>query len=264
MKVLVELGYDGRAYHGWQVQDNAPSVQGAVGRAAETLLKAPCAVTGCSRTDAGVHARQYFCTFESDALDGFPLEKLPEALNRLLPPDVAAFSARKVGPDFHARYSAAAKEYEYRICCRRIRDPFLGGSAYMIPGAAPDVSAMRHEARALVGTHDFSSFCASGGKPGDRVRTVYFCEVREEDGMILLSICANGFLYNMVRIVAGTLLECGEGRLKNVSQILEARSRNAAGKTLPPQGLCLNRVYYDLTELEERVAGVLKEASSGV
>lgn len=256
MKILLELSYDGSAYHGWQVQKNAPSVQSAVQNAAEQLLGAPCAVTGCSRTDAGVHARQYFCTLESDALDGVPPARLPGALDRFLPPDVALKSARPVDASFHARYSVIAKEYEYLISTAFPRDPFLARRVWALPGATPDAEVMAREARAFEGKRDFTSFCASGGKPGDRTRTVYYCRVERRDEGVSLRICADGFLYNMVRIAAGTLLECGLGRCGGVEGIILARDRAAAGRTAPAKGLYLDRVFYEEDELSARIAAL--------
>ena len=249
MKVLLTISFLGAAYHGWQVQKNAPSVQKCVQTAAETLLSSPCAVTGCSRTDAGVHALRYFCTLKSAALDRFPLDKLPTALNRHLPDDVSALSARQVEDSFHPRYDALAKEYEYLFYVGEQRDPFACGRACMIPGRAPDLTRMAAEAEKLVGTHDFSSFCASGGKIEDKTRSVYYCRVSRDGNYVKLNICADGFLYNMVRIIAGTLLEAALGKDTDVRAILDARKRSAAGRTAPPEGLYLKRVFYNEEEL---------------
>ena len=253
-KALIGLRFLGGAYHGWQVQKNKPSVQAVVQTACEELLGAPCAVTGCSRTDAGVHARQYFCTVDSRALSGFPVDRLPFALNRLLPDDVSAFSARAVPADFHPRYDAKAKEYEYLIFCADLRDAFWHDRAYHAHGARPDAERMAKEAKKLVGTHDFTSFCASGGKIGDKTRTVYFCTVKKEGDLISVRVCADGFLYNMVRIIAGTLLECGQGKELDCASVLAGRDRALAGRTAPAHGLYLDRVYYDAEELEDRIA----------
>ena len=203
MKVLMEISYVGSEFCGWQVQRNALSVQKTVQTAAETLLKSPCAVTGCSRTDAGVHARQYFCTLENENLDRFPLDRLPLALNCLLPETVGVRDAFPVEKDFHPRYRALGKEYEYLIHGGRLKNPFLSERAFFC-GRMPDTDCMQREAQDLVGTHDFSSFCASGGKVEDKTRTVYFCRVEKLPGeQVSLRICADGFLYNMVRIIAG-------------------------------------------------------------
>lgn len=252
MKILLELRFLGSAYHGWQVQRAAPSVQKTLQSAAETLLGVSCAVTGCSRTDAGVHARQYFCTLECSAPGVPPLQRLPTALNALLPPDIAVIAAREVPDDFHPRYAAKAKEYEYLIDTAPLRDAFLANRAWAL-GQTPDLTLMQREAMALCGTHDFTSFCASGGKIQDKTRTVYFCTVRKKDDLISLRVCANGFLYNMVRIIAGTLVECGLGRKKDCAEILAAHNRSKAGRTAPAHGLYLDRVYYSEEELNERI-----------
>ena len=249
MKVLLEISYLGDNYHGWQTQKNAPTVQKALQQQAEELLGGKCAVTGCSRTDAGVHARQFFCTLESSALDRFPTEKLPAALNALLPPDIAAKSARKVDAEFHPRYSAKGKEYEYLIYNGSVRDPFFEGRAWMLPGRPIDVEKMQNEAKKLIGTQDFSSFCAAGGKIVDKTRTVYGCSVRREGDLIAVRISADGFLYNMVRIIAGTLYDCATGAREDCAAILEGKNRKLAGRTAPAQGLYLNRVFYDEREL---------------
>lgn len=251
MKILLELGYLGSNYHGWQVQKNAPTVQKTVCEKAEMLLGCPVAVTGCSRTDAGVHAKQFFCTIEGEGFEGFPLDRLPRALNLLLPDDISAKSARRVADDFHPRYSAVGKEYEYLIYTGRERDPFLEGRAWMLPGRNANAEKMDLLSKSLIGTHDFSSFCASGGKVTDKVRTVFDCTVKKEGDLIRLTVSANGFLYNMVRIIAGTLYDLstppkkGEDREKSdLAAILEKRDRAFAGQTAPPEGLYLNRVFY--------------------
>ncbi len=256
MKVLMEISYVGSEFCGWQVQRNALSVQKTVQTAAETLLKSPCAVTGCSRTDAGVHARQYFCTLENENLDRFPLDRLPLALNCLLPETVGVRDAFPVEKDFHPRYRALGKEYEYLIHGGRLKNPFLSERAFFC-GRMPDTDCMQREAQDLVGTHDFSSFCASGGKVEDKTRTVYFCRVEKLPGeQVSLRICADGFLYNMVRIIAGTLLECGLDGRKSCGTVLSLKDRRFAGRTLPAQGLYLDRVFYRKEDLEMRIAEV--------
>ena len=258
MKLLLELRFDGRNYHGWQVQKNAPSVQKTLQNAAEELLKRGVKVTGCSRTDAGVHALSYFCTLESTALDGFPADKLPAALNVLLPGDVAVKRAAAVNKEFHPRYDALAKEYIYRIYNGPVRDPFLDGRVWMLPGRRIDEEKMNDGAKALIGVHDFTSFCAAGGKIEDKTREVYACEVKRQGDEVLLRISADGFLYNMVRIVAGTLYDCAAGRKEDVRSILGARDRARAGRTAPPQGLYLNRVLYEGPEADAFFADARK------
>ncbi len=250
MKVLLELQYTGEQYHGWQVQKNAPSIQQTLQECAVGVLSDSCTVTGCSRTDAGVHARQFFCTLESETLNDFPLDRLPMALNCRLPGDIAAKSAKQVDRAFHPRYSALAKEYEYLLYNGKIKDPFLKDRVWMLPGKRIDHLKMQEEAEKLKGKNDFTSFCAAGGSVVDKVRTVYYADVERKEDIIVLRICADGFLYNMVRIIAGTLYDCATGARGDCRAILEGKCRALAGRTAPAAGLYLNRVFYDSAEFE--------------
>ncbi len=243
-KALVKLSYLGSYYHGWQAQKNVPSVQKTLQNAAEKLFLMPCAVTGCSRTDAGVHAKTFYCTFESKRLETFPIERIPSAINLLLPEDISVKEAMPVSDEFHPRYFAKEKEYEYRIYVGGQRDPFYEGRAWMMPGRTLNVEKMQQEAEKLIGKHDFSSFCAAGSKIEDKVRTVYSCEVVKEDDLIKVRISADGFLYNMVRIIVGTLYECGVGEKHDFSAVLNDCARASAGRTAPPEGLYLTQVIY--------------------
>ena len=243
-KALVKLSYLGSHYHGWQAQKNAPSVQKTLQNAAEKLFLMPCAVTGCSRTDAGVHAKTFYCTFECGRLETFPIDRIPSAINLLLPEDISVKEAIPVSDDFHPRYSAKGKEYEYLIYIGGQRDPFYEGRVWMMPGRTLNTEMMQKEAGKLIGQHDFSSFCAAGSKIENKVRTVYSCEVIKEDDLMKVRISADGFLYNMVRIIAGTLYECGAGEAYDLSAVLNACARASAGRTAPPEGLYLTKVFY--------------------
>ncbi len=238
----------GSNYHGWQVQQNAPSVQKTFQAACEKQI-GPCKITGCSRTDAGVHAKRFYCTVENDLLASIPPESFPLAIAHRLPPDLSVRSARIVPDDFHPRYDAKAKEYEYLICTSFPSDPFLQGRSWMLLKKDMDgetlARRMNEGAQMLVGYHDFSSFCAAGGKVEDKRRTVYYCRVKKQGELVVLQICADGFLYNMVRIVTGTLYDYACGRITDLSSALEARDRDAAGRTAPAEGLYLNRVFYE-------------------
>ena len=254
-KLLVKLKYNGSAYVGWQVQKNGKSVQSCVQDAVEKLYGVRADVTGCSRTDSGVHANGYcFCFTPPYEVEPF---KAVAALNFALPDDMGVYDCIKVPDDFHPRYSAVAKEYIYKIYGGRPRNPFLNGLAYHYIGEL-DTDAMNDAAKEFVGRHDFRSFMANGSKITDTFRTVYYCSVMKADDCVQIRICADGFLYKMVRIIVGTLLAVNEQKIdKNqISYIISARDRSAAGKTAPPQGLYLNRVFYDIKEVENAVAGI--------
>ena len=249
MKLLVTLKYIGTNYVGWQVQKNGVSVQSRVQDAIERICGSRADVTGCSRTDSGVHANGYrFCFTPPRPLTPF---RALAALNAALPQDMGAVAVEAVHDDFHPRYNAVAKEYIYKLYGGRARDPFLEGFAWHCV-RPPDVPLMDEAAKAFAGKHDFRSFMANGSKITDTVRTVYYCRVLERDGHAELVICADGFLYNMVRIIAGTLQSVSDGRLDKaaIPGIISAKDRAAAGRTAPPHGLYLNRVFYDVKEAE--------------
>ena len=248
-KLLVKLKYIGTNYVGWQVQNNGLSIQESVQNAIEKVYGKRVDVTGCSRTDSGVHASGYcFCFTPPKEVDPF---RVPLALNSALPEDISAVSCEIVDDDFHPRYNAVAKEYVYKIYDGRLRDPFLDGLAYHYVGKL-DVSLMDKAAGEIVGTHDFKSFMANGSKIEDTVRTIYHCSVDKKEDHIEIRVCGDGFLYKMVRIIVGTLISVSEGKIKSedIKEIIEAKNRNAAGKTAPPIGLYLDKVYYDLREVD--------------
>lgn len=242
--LLITLSYDGAAYHGWQIQENALTVQ-------EVFQKALAKVTGggedikaCSRTDTGVHARQFAVSLQTESQ--IPPQRLPAALNRHLPPDIAVKACREVPPDFHARYSCKGKEYCYEIWNHPVRDPFLRDRAlhYWYP---LDEGLLDCAARHYIGRHDFSSFCTLDRREqGDLARTVTTAKVERRGDMVYFTVAADGFLYNMVRIMAGTLLRVQQGKLtpEDIPKVLEAKDRRAAGPTAPACGLYLNKVFY--------------------
>ncbi len=246
MKILLELAYMGSAYHGYQTQNNeALTIQRVLQSALEGFYQTPLKITGCSRTDAGVHAKQFFCTMEGDIRSTLPPEKIPFALRPYLPADIAILSARRVSEDFHPRYMTHHKEYEYAIYNAPLLHPYYAGRAWHCP-VALDTDAMNAAAQVLVGSHDFASLMAQGSPVKSTVREIYYCDVRREDGLVIIRVAADGFLYNMVRIIAGTLCEVGKGKLapEAIEVILAACDRRQAGPTLPPEGLYLNRVVY--------------------
>ncbi len=243
MNILLRMAWNGGQYHGWQVQENALAICTVLQDAMEQVLRARPDVKGCSRTDAGVHARDYCVSFHFETQ--LPDEKLPLALNRFLPPDIRVLSAQRVPEEFHARYSASGKEYRYVFLNSPVDDPFSPGLYYRVPWRLDD-AAMHKAGQALVGRHDFAAFQSAGSDIEDTVRTVSGLAVKRVGQRVILQVSADGFLYNMVRIMAGTLLRVGAGRLppEAVADILTARTRSRAGDTLPAKGLFLTRVFY--------------------
>ncbi|MFQ6807337.1 MAG: tRNA pseudouridine(38-40) synthase TruA [Lachnospiraceae bacterium] len=243
-RVKLIVAYDGTNYCGWQVQPNGLAVQEVVNRCLSQLLREDISVIGASRTDAGVHALGNVCVFDTHSR--MPAEKISLALNTYLPPDIRIQDSCQVPEDFHPRFQNTIKTYEYRIYNRKFPDPTkrLYTFFYYYP---LDVEKMRRGAAYLVGEHDFRSF--STAKPGvdNTVRTIYSLEVsRSADDVITLRITGNGFLYNMVRIIAGTLIRVGGGACppERVKEILEAKDRNLAGETARPEGLTLVQIRY--------------------
>lgn len=244
MRYLLTLRFDGTNYHGWQVQQNALAVQPVVQDALERILQQRPGVSGCSRTDSGVHANMYCCHFDMER-DLDP-QRLTHALNFALPKDIAVLSTRRVSQEFHARYSCTGKEYIYRFHNAPVRDPFEEGYAVHVHSPM-DLERLNRAAAGYVGTHDFTTFCAARAKEGDPVRTVRRSELVRQGDTVVFSVEADGFLYNMVRIMAGTLLQVAFGRFspEDIPRMLAARSRSAAGPTAPARGLFLNRVFYE-------------------
>ncbi len=243
-RLLLTIRYDGSAYHGWQVQPNAVTVQQVMQDAVERITGVRAGLTGCSRTDAGVHARMFCCTMDTHtALRG---EKLCAALNAVLPRDIAVYDVREVDDAFHPRYDATGKRYEYVIYNGRQRDPFYEGRAVHI-NRPLDERLLDAAAKGFLGTHDFAAFCASGSSVESTVRTVRAASVRREGDVVIFAVEADGFLYNMVRIMAGTLLDIAAGKIDAtaVPSIIASCDRERAGVTAPAHGLYLHTVYYE-------------------
>lgn len=239
------LCYDGSGYHGWQRQENAMTVQQKVEEVLSRITKSSVTVTGCSRTDAGVHAMEYVCN--AHAVTSVPDEKMPYAMNALLPDDICVCSCERVSLDFHARFDTVAKEYHYVLSNQPHINPFSRNYAWHFPYQL-DFEKMKHACRDLVGTYDCSVFEAAGSDTkGSRVRSIYRAELTKEKNEIRFRICANGYLYNMVRIMMGTLVSIGNGKLKPdcIPELILKKDRRLAGITAAPQGLFLARVYYD-------------------
>ncbi len=262
-KILLTIAYDGSHFSGYQVQANADTVQQALNEATAAVFGQSCDITGCSRTDSGVHAKMFCATVTSHGKDAFdpagvhiPPDKLPRVLNAHLPDAIAVRRAQRVPLDFHARYSVTSKEYLYQIACRAhegdapegVRDPFLASRAWQYPRVINDdaLARMQAAARAFVGEHDFSGCMAAGSNVQSTVRHVLSAEVSREGGLVLFHVRADGFLYNMVRIMVGTLVEVAEGLIpaEELPARLTARDRSLLGRTAPAEGLYLNRVFY--------------------
>ena len=244
MKYLLTISYDGSNYCGYQKQKNGVSIQEKLTEAATLLFGDGTKITGCSRTDSGVHAVAFKATLESENANIMP-EKLPSALNAHLPSDIAVRDAIEVDSDFHPRYSVKEKEYRYIICNARTRDPFTVGRAYFFPKKL-DERIMNEAAGHLVGRHDFRAFMATGSKIEDTVREIYSCKVTREGEKVTVSVRGNGFLYNMVRIIVGTLIAVSEGKIakEEITKIIDGKDRNIAGPTAPAEGLYLYDVKY--------------------
>ncbi len=246
MKYLLTVAYDGSLYHGFQVQKEKPTVQKQLQDAVEAVMGKRYAITGCSRTDSGVHARDFKATMSTDKdAPNIPPDKLPSALNSCLPESIVIKAARVVSDSFHPRYCVKMKEYEYLIYNSEIRDPFMSKRAYFYP-ILLDEKIMDKAANFFVGKHDFSAFMASGSDVIDRERTIYSCNVTRDGDVISVRVSGDGFLYNMVRIMVGTLIEVSKGKINcyDVLKIIESKDRKKAGFTVPPEGLYLNKVTY--------------------
>lgn len=246
VRTAMEISYDGTRYHGWQRQNNGISIQQKVEEILSSCLGEPIQVTGCSRTDAGVHALSYILHF--DSFMRIPAEKLADAFNSEHPAGIIAKRAWLTESTFHARYSAAGKTYRYAFWNARMRSPFTEQYSWHIPYPLK-TEQMQKACSAFVGKHDFSGFMSAGGGQKTTVRTVRRCEMLKDlqwQEQWILEIEADGFLYNMVRIIAGTLAAIGNGKIavSDLPDIVASCERSRAGQTAPPQGLFLKEVYY--------------------
>ena len=242
--VALRLMYDGTAYHGWQLQKTERTVCQTVQEAASRACGHPVKLTGCGRTDAGVHALRYCANFRTDC--AIPADRLPYAINTRLPRDISVVDAVDAPEDFNAILSCIKKEYTYKIYNSRLRDPFYADRAYFYPQRM-DVERMRRAAAQFVGTHDFRAVRSVGTETKTTVRTVYWYEVEQNGPTLDLRACADGFLYNMARAMAGTLLYASEGKLEpeEIPALLEKGDRRMTGPTVPACGLYLTRIWYD-------------------
>lgn len=242
--LAIKLRYDGTAYHGWQVQKNAVSVAETLEKALSTVVCHPVKCTGAGRTDAGVHAEVYIANFHTRS--SIPTDRIPLAVNTRLPDDIVVVKATEVPEHFNAIGSCLRKEYTYRIYNSRLGNAFYVNRAWFYPKHL-DESIMQRAADCFVGTHDFSAVRAVGTEVRSPVRTVHYFNITRTGDLIECRVCANGFLYNMVRAMVGTCVYAAEGKFapEDVSAILESRNRTAAGPTVPPGGLYMTQLWYD-------------------
>lgn len=241
--LLLTLAFDGTEYHGWQVQSNAITVQQTLQDAWEQICSVRDNVVGCSRTDAGVHANMFCCNIRTQS----PTEcgKLVTALNAVLPKDIAVLSCEEVAFEFHARYDCSSKEYIYRLWNSPVRSPFYEGYAWHYKYHL-DEEMLDACAKQFIGRHDFTSFCAAGSSVEDNTRTVFASGVERYGDEVIFRVEADGFLYNMVRIMTGTLIGVAGGKINSeeITDIINSRDRARAGITAPAHGLYLNKVNY--------------------
>lgn len=247
MKYFAKIKYLGTKFHGFQVQPNLRTVQGELCQALSEALGSECKVTGCSRTDSGVHANEFCIRIDAEGAT-VPDDKLPVAVSRFLPEDLSLFYAKECEDDFHPRYDVKEKEYLYRIINSRIYDPFEYGRAWFVSRPITDesVEKMNIAAKHFIGKQDFSSFMSEGSDVLDTVRCVSSLSVVKSGDLLEVRITADGFLYNMVRIIVGTLIEVAYGRFSpdDMRKIIDSHDRKNAGMTAPPEGLYLNKVKY--------------------
>ncbi len=237
-RVKLIVAYDGSAYCGFQVQPKAPTIEGELNKHLSSLLGEDIKVIGASRTDAGVHALCNVAVFDTES--GIPGEKFSYALNQRLPEDIRIMGSEEVAPDFHPRHCDSEKTYEYRITVGQFAVPTKRLYSYFTYHDL-DVEKMQQAAEYLIGEHDFKSFCSVKTDAESTVRTIYDLKVEKQGDDIVVRVRGNGFLYNMVRIIAGTLMEVGKGKIKpeKMQEILQFQDRCQAGPTAPPQGLML-------------------------
>lgn len=243
-RIKLTVAYDGTNYHGWQVQPNAVTIEGKLNEAISELTKETIQVIGASRTDAGVHALGNVAVFDTESR--IPGGKFSYALNQRLPDDIVIQQSQEVDKDFHPRYCTCEKTYEYVILNRKFPLPEYRNTAFFYYGDL-DIKAMQEATKAFLGEHDFAGFCSAGAQVKTTVRTIYELTVEKKDNdMICIRVRGNGFLYNMVRIIVGTLLEVGKGNIeaKSLENRIAAVDRSQAGPTAPARGLKLIRIQY--------------------
>ncbi|OHB33140.1 MAG: tRNA pseudouridine(38-40) synthase TruA [Desulfuromonadaceae bacterium GWC2_58_13] len=244
MKIIrLTIEYDGTAYVGWQIQPNGLAVQQVLEEALARVLGEPVRLASSGRTDAGVHARGMVAHFATHR--DLPMSAYRDGVNRFLPQDVAVREALEAEAGFHARFSARGKWYRYSICLAPVRSPLTARTSWHLRSDL-DEQAMLEAAASFVGTHDFAAFRASGCDAATTVRHIYAVDLSRQDNLLHIDVKGSGFLRNMVRVMVGTLVEIGQGKMRvaDLGQLLQGGTREGAGKTAPPQGLCLMEVWY--------------------
>lgn len=241
--ILIEMSYDGTNYHGFQTQKNGITIQETVEKAIEKLTGEKTTIYGCGRTDAGVHAMKYYFNFKTDST--VPADKFPLALRPLLPDDIILKNGIEVSDEFHARYMISEKTYMYRILNSNNPDPFLKNYAFFYP-IKLDIEKMKDATSEITGTRDFKSFMASGGQVKSTIRTVKDLHIEKKGDIIEIYVTADGFLYNMVRIITGTLISVGNGKITkdDIKNAIINKKREKLGVTVPPNGLFMFDIKY--------------------
>lgn len=238
----VTIQYNGKNYCGWQKQPDSLGIQGTIENAIYEITKEKIKITGSGRTDAGVHALGQVANFKLESK--IPTKNLPNALNAKLPKDISIIDCIEVDEEFHSRYSAKRKRYRYLIYNSSYRNPIYKDMSYHVKYDL-DLKKMCEEAKSLIGEHDFKGFMSSGSSVNDTIRTIYDITLQKQDNLIILEVEGNGFLYNMVRIIVGTLVDIGRGRIKeSLKNIIDSKERGMCGHTAPAHGLFLKKVDY--------------------
>ncbi len=242
-RIMLRVAYDGTDFSGWQVQNEMRTVEGELNKAISELTGETIEVIGASRTDSGVHSKGNVAVFDTES--SIPAEKFMYAVNSLLPEDVTVTESKEVDGDFHPRHCKSIKTYEYRIYTSRINNPLKRRYAYRFPTEL-DVEKMDEAAKYLIGEHDFKSFCCIRTQAETTVREIYSADVFRDDEDIVIRVTGAGFLYNMVRIIAGSLTDVGSGKYEpvHIKEVLEGTDRTLAGPTAEPQGLTLMNIEF--------------------
>lgn len=251
--IKLTIKFMGTNFHGYQVQKNAVTIAEVLGKTIFQIIGENPQLKGCSRTDSGVHANMYCVSFKTES--NIACHMLLRALNARLPEDISVTFCEDAPEDFHARYSSVGKRYIYKIYPSNIKDPFMKNMVHYVYKKL-DLKNMQAAAGHFVGTHNFSSFCSAGAKEGiNKVKTIYSCKIVQKGPVLEFEVVGNGFLYNMVRIMVGTVLEVGTGRRapQDIPEIIKKESRSAAGVAAPAVGLYLDKVYYSMAEIENDI-----------